>query len=137
MKLFIITIALLLPLTSVMADSSKLDEDGIRQADVESVQKLLTKVPATDVFLLDVRTSGEYNRGHIKDTDANANWFSWSETFHNLKNKPKKDDKIIVYCQSGGRSNAAASWLVEHGYKDVTNVIGGFGAWGSAGYPAQ
>ena len=31
--------------------------------------------------------------------------------------RPKEDDKIIVYCQAGIRSNNAADFLREIGYK--------------------
>jgi len=38
-----------------------------------------------------------------------------------------KEKKIIVGCQAGPRSNAAACLLEQAGYRDVSNVIGGFG----------
>jgi hypothetical protein len=38
-----------------------------------------------------------------------------------------KDKKIIVGCQAGPRSNAAARILQEAGYRDISNMLGGFG----------
>jgi rhodanese-related sulfurtransferase len=35
--------------------------------------------------------------------------------------------KIIVGCQAGPRSNAAAGFLTQAGFQDVSNMIGGFG----------
>ncbi len=38
-----------------------------------------------------------------------------------------KDKKIIVGCQAGPRSTRAAGMLVDAGYQDITNLLGGFG----------
>ena len=38
-----------------------------------------------------------------------------------------KEKAVIVGCQAGPRSNAAAGLLEQAGYQDVSNVIGGFG----------
>ncbi len=38
-----------------------------------------------------------------------------------------KDKKIIVGCQAGPRSDAAARVLTQAGYQDVSNMVGGFG----------
>ena len=38
-----------------------------------------------------------------------------------------KDKKIICGCQMGGRSQHAAEILVQAGYSDVSNMVGGFG----------
>ena len=39
----------------------------------------------------------------------------------------KRDDKLIIGCQSGSRSARAAQALVAAGFSDVANVSGGFG----------
>jgi rhodanese-related sulfurtransferase len=39
-----------------------------------------------------------------------------------------------VICAGGYRSSAAASLLEERGFHDLVNVVGGTGAWVSAGY---
>lgn len=38
-----------------------------------------------------------------------------------------KDKKIVVGCQSGMRSARAAGMLLEAGYTDIANLLGGFG----------
>ena len=40
---------------------------------------------------------------------------------------------VIVYCASGYRSMVAASVLRASGFADVSDVVGGFGAWQAAG----
>jgi len=47
------------------------------------------------------------------------------------------DDHIVVYCQSGRRSNIAAETLADLGYLHVYNVSGSMNAWLAAGFPVQ
>lgn len=44
---------------------------------------------------------------------------------------------VIVYCGSGYRSMVAASALRASGFDDVSDLLGGFGAWQSAGLPTS
>ncbi|MDP1805115.1 MAG: rhodanese-like domain-containing protein, partial [Acidimicrobiales bacterium] len=47
------------------------------------------------------------------------------------------DRPTIVYCAGGYRSSVAASTLRAHGFRQVADLIGGYGAWQSAaGTPA-
>lgn len=43
------------------------------------------------------------------------------------------DQRVVVYCASGGRSHGAAHYLREHGCKDAWSVIGGLSSWMQAG----
>ena len=38
----------------------------------------------------------------------------------------------VVYCAGGYRSSVAASLLRRHGFTDVSDILGGFGAWDEA-----
>ncbi|HUU41750.1 MAG TPA: rhodanese-like domain-containing protein, partial [Desulfatiglandales bacterium] len=53
------------------------------------------------------------------------------------KKVPDKDAKIIVYCKSGGRGGLAAYTLCRMGYRNVSNMAGGWMAWKKARYPAE
>jgi DMSO/TMAO reductase YedYZ molybdopterin-dependent catalytic subunit/rhodanese-related sulfurtransferase/glyoxylase-like metal-dependent hydrolase (beta-lactamase superfamily II) len=44
---------------------------------------------------------------------------------------------VVVYCASGYRSVVAMSVLRAAGFEDVSDVVGGFGAWQNAGLPAS
>ncbi|CAM4099576.1 Rhodanese domain-containing protein [Lederbergia lenta] len=39
------------------------------------------------------------------------------------------EKEVVVICQSGMRSNKASKLLKKQGFKQVTNVKGGMGAW--------
>jgi DMSO/TMAO reductase YedYZ molybdopterin-dependent catalytic subunit/rhodanese-related sulfurtransferase/glyoxylase-like metal-dependent hydrolase (beta-lactamase superfamily II) len=42
---------------------------------------------------------------------------------------------VVTYCASGYRSVIAASLLTHAGFADVSDLLGGFGAWNTAGLP--
>ena len=42
---------------------------------------------------------------------------------------------VVVYCASGYRSEIAASVLLDAGFADVSDLLGGYGAWDGAGMP--
>jgi DMSO/TMAO reductase YedYZ molybdopterin-dependent catalytic subunit/rhodanese-related sulfurtransferase/glyoxylase-like metal-dependent hydrolase (beta-lactamase superfamily II) len=42
---------------------------------------------------------------------------------------------VVVYCASGYRSQVAASVLLEAGFADVSDLLGGYAAWDGAGLP--
>ena len=75
----------------------------------------------TQIQLIDVRTPGEFHRGHIK----NAKNVPLNEIG---QFSPIKDEKIYVICQSSARSKLAAKKLKKRGF-DVVNVQGGMHAW--------
>jgi glyoxylase-like metal-dependent hydrolase (beta-lactamase superfamily II)/rhodanese-related sulfurtransferase len=47
----------------------------------------------------------------------------------------ERDLPVVVYCASGYRSLIAASLLVHAGFADVSDLLGGYSAWASAGLP--
>ena len=74
-------------------------------------------------LILDVRNKTEYQDGHIPGaTQLHAGRVAWK-----LDELPK-DRPIIVHCQSGARSAAAASFLGSEGF-EVLEIAGGFENW--------
>lgn len=106
-----------------------------------SVQQLKSGMEKTSpsshkgFILVDVRTAEEHASGFIPGTDLNIDFreiqYRHRELGANL------DDHIVVYCQSGHRSNIAAEVLTSIGYKYVYNVAGSMNAWQEAGYPIE
>lgn len=83
-------------------------------------------------FLIDVRSPEEYATGVIPGTDRNIE-YTQIQTRHR-EIGAKLDDHVVVYCQSGHRSNIAAETLADLGYAHVYNVSGSMNAWLEAGY---
>ena len=79
-----------------------------------------------NVQLLDVRTSDEFNEGHI---DGALQIDFYSALFMDLATMKLSTEKpVAIYCRSGRRSASAANKLAELGY-DVINLDGGIMAW--------
>ena len=86
------------------------------------------------VQLIDVRTPGEYQKGHVSiaknidflDVDFEQN------IQHLDPNRP-----IIVYCQRGSRSAKCASKLIAKGFVKVYDLKGGFVQWKNSGLKVE
>lgn len=85
--------------------------------------------------LIDVRSPDEHMSGFIPGTDFNIDFREMQGRHQELKARP--DQHIVVYCQSGHRSNLAAETLMALGYQHVYNVDGSMNAWTEAGYPIE
>ncbi len=85
-----------------------------------------------NLVILDVRTKSEYDSGHI----YGATLIPVTELPARIGElASRKNDPILVYCGSGGRSKTASSILDSNGFTEVYNMLGGIAAWNSAGYP--
>lgn len=74
-------------------------------------------------IILDVRSKGEYSRGHIKGSMNIA----VDQLAGNLDKLKDKNKPIITVCASGNRSEAAKNILTSRGYAQVYNG----GGWNS------
>jgi hydroxyacylglutathione hydrolase len=82
--------------------------------------------------VLDVRREPEWQGGHVEG----ATWWP----LDNFKVSPPEIDRdrpIAVHCKGGYRSMIACSLLQRAGFRNVTNVIGGFDAWQEAKLPIE
>jgi thioredoxin len=93
------------------------------------------QISIKDVQLLDVRTTGEYHDSHL----AHALWADWNkpEEFRYRVQYLDKKRPVYVYCLSGGRSAAAASWMRENGFAAVYELKGGIKGWKAASLPTE
>ncbi len=79
---------------------------------------------ADGALLLDVRSQGEYTDGGI---EGSLN-IPIQELSGRMEELGDKDDTIVVYCQSGGRSAMAKRLLEANGFTSV-HYMGGIGQW--------
>lgn len=92
--------------------------------------QLLAEKP--DVYLLDVRTLGEYMQVRIDG----AKLIPIDQVVGRLDEIPR-GKPILVYCAVGSRSSQVARYLDQQGYSQVYNMYGGIWAWQSRGYPVM
>ncbi|WP_214832524.1 rhodanese-like domain-containing protein [Exiguobacterium sp. s152] len=76
-----------------------------------------------DVFVLDVRNATEWNASHYEKAER----ILLGKLARDHEGLPT-DQAIAVHCASGVRSRMAASVLQSLGYKDIQNILGGYGA---------
>ena len=74
------------------------------------------------VNLIDVRSNQEYEEGHLVGAINISMYTIEKEILNYVKNK---NDLIILYCSSGGRSREAKKTLENLGYQNVYNLKGG------------
>lgn len=92
-----------------------------------SVEEFKNLISQSEVVILDVRTSGEYNDGHIEGAlNIDVNSESFLET---VEKEIEKNDTLAVYCRSGRRSANACKILSKAGYKKLFNLSGGYLDW--------
>ena len=91
--------------------------------------ELSRNMEENSVNVIDVRGYSEYNSGHL----PNAKNIHVGYILDNLDSIPKDKD-LVVHCASGDRSSIAASLLLSKGFKNVTNLTGGFSNWANNGF---
>jgi rhodanese-related sulfurtransferase len=109
---------------------------------------------ASGATYLDVRSIPEFEQGHpegafnvpLMHADPETRQMRPNAEFLAVvrANFPPSQP-IVIGCQMGGRSAKAAEILVNAGYHDVTNVLGGYGGapqfghagWVQAGLPVE
>jgi rhodanese-related sulfurtransferase len=128
---------------------------AVKEITPNEAHDLLQKEP--DCVYIDVRTVHEFCAGHpqgavnipIAFPDPGRGMALNQDFLKVMEGQFSKEKKIIVGCQAGPRSEAAARMLMEAGYQDVSNMQGGFGGmrdpfgrviapgWSSLGLPVS
>jgi rhodanese-related sulfurtransferase len=113
-------------------------------------EELRKKMEAGDLrVLVDVREAAEFDAGYINQPNEDDE-YPFPETFTvNIPrgllefkvgsekywndelwvDMPPKDEEIVLYCQTGGRSALAAFVLKQLGYEKVYSLQGGYRIW--------
>ena len=106
-----------------------------------SPDELKAKLNAKEDFLLvDVRESSEFEHGRISGAhlvprgiiEAAADT-SYPKHYPPLSGA--RNQQVVVYCATSGRSAMAAAVLQMMGYKNVLNLAGGYTRWETEGNP--
>jgi thioredoxin 1 len=85
------------------------------------------------LHLIDLRTKGEFETGHIKKA-INVDYLR-ADFEDYIKSIYSKKTPLVLYCQSGKTSEDAAVYLSELGYENITILKGGFEKWISSSKP--
>ena len=85
------------------------------------------KISTKDALVFDVRTTEEFNLGHIKGS-INIDFYD-EKLFVDFFQKINKTKPIYIYCRSGNRSKKSSEILKEIGFVKVYDLLGGYKIW--------
>jgi rhodanese-related sulfurtransferase len=128
---------------------------AVKEITPQQAREVLQK--EAEAVYIDVRTEREFAAGHpegavnipVAFPDPARGMVMNDDFLRIVENNYPKNKKIVVGCQAGPRSNAAAGLLQQAGYQDVSNMVGGFGGmrdpmgkviapgWSSLGLPVS
>lgn len=80
-----------------------------------------------DVLVLDCRDLKDYRAGHIEGA-----LHAHDGLVENLIRKGDKEQKILIYCYSGHRSEHLTEFFTGFGFQQAMNMAGGYAAWSAA-----
>ncbi|PKB68488.1 MAG: hypothetical protein BZY81_01810 [SAR202 cluster bacterium Io17-Chloro-G4] len=105
-------------------------EDGVRYLDISGLKSAMEKRGQETVYLVDIRTKEEFEKGHI----PGFQWFPGGQCVQRSDDVAVvKNATIIFSCDGKARATHTASWYRQFGIKDVYVVDGGTAAWAEAG----
>jgi rhodanese-related sulfurtransferase len=104
----------------------------VRASRITAPQLAAVLRTAQPPVLIDVRNPGELAEGAI----VGARHIPLAQLSHRLDEIPP-DRPVVTYCAGGYRSSVAASLLRRAGIADVSDVLGGYGAWAALAQPVS
>ena len=125
MRLFLLSL-----LTFILQACSTSSETHIKQSELLS---LLQEEQASPI-IVDVRSSSEYNAGHIPLAHHIPFWQSFTTDALNGK---AKQAEILLYCEHGPRAGIAKFAYFMAGFENIRYVEGHMTAWRKAGLPME
>ena len=105
--------------------------EHVEQLSRLSVDELAERIASVrDLVLIDVRNPGEVALGSV----PGARTVSLPSLLHTLS-ELDPSAPTVVFCAGGYRSAIASSLLRAHGFADVSDLLGGYGAWATSTIP--
>ncbi|MFK7886829.1 MAG: rhodanese-like domain-containing protein [Gammaproteobacteria bacterium] len=103
---------------------------NLRDVSVSQAAELIER--DENVIVLDVRSVGEFESGHI---DGAMNVSFHEPDFETALSKLDKDAEYVLTCESGGRSGKTLRKLREMGFLNVAHLKRGMAGWRNADMP--
>ncbi len=97
-------------------------------------QQLLQLIDSKQApVIVDVRSQGEYQAGHVPGALHIPFWRAF--TTDKLEQVAKKDQLLVLYCEHGPRAGLAKWAFSLSGYEKISYLSGHMQAWKAAGLP--
>ncbi|MBN2736667.1 MAG: rhodanese-like domain-containing protein [Spirochaetales bacterium] len=100
---------------------------GLTHVSTEEFSGLLEKAEKNENYVvLDVRTQGEYDAGHLPGAVLLD---FYQPDFKEELDKLDKDKSYLVYCRSGNRSGQTLYMMADLKFSSAVNMMGGMIRW--------
>jgi rhodanese-related sulfurtransferase len=112
------------------ADSGVVEAPGEATALAPEIGTLVLRkalAAGRELALLDVRTPGEYEVGHIEGA-LNVPVYELDDKLDEVR-EFQNGRELVVYCEVGGRTRKAAAMLQAAGFEHVVQYIPGMREW--------
>jgi hydroxyacylglutathione hydrolase len=104
--------------------------ENLSKSNLISLEEFKDILKTNHTQVVDLRGESEYKRGHIKGTEN-----IFIGTLEKSLNKIKKNQQVVIHCQSGDRTTIGYSILKKHGFQNIKNYSGGISEWVQDGNP--
>jgi len=128
------TVLLFIFLFGFMLPSCGAQQDrNITALSPKEASNLIEKHKAnSDFVILDIRTPGEYQSGHLQNSIMID---FYSKSFVDEIGRLDKAKSYLVYCRSGNRSAHSMDLFKKLQFKKIYHLSSGINGWNSAGLP--
>lgn len=93
---------------------------GVRNVDTAGAQKAI----AAGARVIDVRTDGEYQMGHIPGAELVP-----VDQLATAAQSWDREASYVVYCATGSRSASAVQQMQQMGFKNIAHLVAGIQSW--------
>jgi len=117
----------------VLPSCNAQQEQNITALSAKEASSLIEKHKGdSDFVILDIRTPGEYQSGHLKNA-VMVDYYS--KSFADEIGRLDKEKSYLVYCRSGNRSARAMDLFKKLQFQKIYHLSSGINSWNSDGLP--
>ena len=98
----------------------------------EAADLIDKNVGDSDFAILDIRTPGEFQSGHLQSAILID---FYSQTFVDRLRQLDKGEKFLIYCRTGNRSARSLEIFRKLQFQKVYHMANGISNWNSEGFP--
>ena len=133
-RLFSCTVLLIIFLSGLILPScqAKQDQPITAVSPAEAAELIAKHRGDADFVILDIRTPGEYQSGHLQEAIMID---FYSRSFVEDISRLDKKKSYLVYCRSGNRSARSMDLLKKLQFQKIYHLTTGINGWNSAGLP--
>ena len=116
----------------LLSPSAQSDQQFTVVSPKEASALIETHKGDSDFVILDIRTSGEYQSGHIEDSIMID---FYSKAFAEEVNRLDKGKTYLIHCLSGNRSTRSMELFKKLQFQKIYHLSSGINGWNSEGLP--